>query len=231
MTRILILNPNSSSSVTSNLKEILTAPPNVEFGFYTGPSGSPREIVDVPTSIESEQACLKDILDRNLLNAYDAVLVCCYSDHPLIHSLARHTKISILGIMQATLLYSLANARFQKLFVLTSVHSWEPLLDSAIVSFVGNKSEFPAEKFLPTKALNVSVTRLSDPEEYAKIYNRVDHILNNEYADTKVDCVLLGCAGMAGLDDKLLSSFPQIVFVDSVKIGVEFLNAMTRFAI
>lgn len=229
MTRILVLNPNSSSSVTDNLKVILSAPPNVEFGFYTGPSTSPREIIDVPTSIESEQACLKDILGSDLLDSYDAILVCCYSDHPLIHSLAQHTKIPILGIMQATLLYSLANAKFRSLFVLTSVNSWELLLDSAIISFVGNKAEFPSGKFLPTKALDVSVTRLSDPEEYAKIYNRVNHILTKEYAGSKVDCILLGCAGMAGLDEKLLSSFPGIVFVDSVKIGVEFLNAMTRF--
>lgn len=42
-------------------------------------------------------------------------------------------------------------------------------------------------------------------------------------------CVLLGCAGMAGLDKKLGNTFPGIKFIDSVKIGVQFLESLVRF--
>lgn len=49
-----------------------------------------------------------------------------------------------------------------------------------------------------------------------------------EYASDNIDCVLLGCAGMAGLDEKLHAEFPHIVFIDSVKAGVEFLVSLTR---
>lgn len=56
---------------------------------------------------------------------------------------------------------------------------------------------------------------------------RVDEIFA-EYKDGKIDCALLGCASMAGLDEKLLELYSGVVLVDSVKVGVEFLLALIR---
>lgn len=227
--KILVVNPNSSQKVSDNLAKILSAPPLVEFTFYTGPASAPKEINGTQTSIESEQVVLPDLLDKNVIEKYDGFLICCYSDHHLIHSLGKHTKKPILGIMQATLLYSLLNPSLHKLFILTSVSEWEPLLDQAIIDFIGTSQEFPTKKFQKTKALNVSVLDLSNEEEFAKIKNKVDHFVNVEYANDHIDCILLGCAGMAGLDSKLSQAFPQIQFIDSVKVGVEFLTSIIRF--
>lgn len=225
---ILIINPNSSVNVTNNLKDILVKPPQVEFKFYTGPPEAPKEINGNETSVLSERAVLPDLLKKGIIDKYDGFLVCCYSDHPLIHSLGKHTDKPILGIMQATLLYALLNPSVTRLFILTSVNEWEPLLDKAITDFVG-ANEFPSKKFQKTKALDVSVLSLSDPDEYSKISTRVSDILNKEYAHDSINCVLLGCAGMAGLDEKLRGSFQNVQFIDSVKVGVEFLTGLIRF--
>lgn len=225
---ILIINPNSSVSVTNNLKDILIKPPQVQFDFYTAPPEAPKEINGNETSILSEKAVLPDLLEKGAIDKYDGFLICCYSDHPLIHSLGKHTDKPILGIMQATLLYALLNPSVSKLFILTSVNEWEPLLDKAITDFVG-ASDFPSKKFQKTKGLDVSVLSLSDPEEYSKISTRVTDILKREYAEDNINCVLLGCAGMAGLDEKLNESFPEVQFIDSVKVGVEFLAGLIRF--
>lgn len=225
---ILVVNPNSSTSVTDNLKNILVNPPLVEFEFYTGPPESPKEINGHETSVLSEKAVLPDLLAKGSIDKHDGFLICCYSDHPLIHSLGKLTDKPVIGIMQATLLYALLNPSVTKLFILTSVNEWEPLLDKAITDFVGADS-FPVRKFQRTKGLDVSVLSLSDPEEYAKITTRVTDILHSEYAQDGIDCVLLGCAGMAGLDEKLASTFPGVQFIDSVKIGVEFLTGLIRF--
>lgn len=221
---ILVINPNSSQKVSDNLKDILVAPPLTKFEFYTAPSHGPEEITPDLSTISGEIA-LEDILQRDLISKYDGFLICCYSDHPLVHSLAKHTKKPIMGIMQATLLYALLSA--SKLFILTSVNEWEPVLDKGIIDFVGSDT-FPSKRFAKTKGLDVTVLGLSDPKEYAKIENRVIQVLE-EYKDSNIDCVLLGCAGMAGLDDKLAASFPHIKFIDSVKVGVELLGALIRF--
>lgn len=224
---LLVINPNSSDKVTNNLEKILVAPPGVELTFYTAPTSAPKEIDGNHTSILSEQSVLPDLLAKDVASKYDGFLICCYSDHPLIYSFGKHTKKPILGIMQATLLYGLLNPSVNKLFILTSVDEWEQILDTAITSFVGT-DEFPAKKFQKTKALNVSVLNLSDPEEFSKIYNKVKHFLE-AYSEDNIDCVLLGCAGMAGLDAKLTEAFPGIQFIDSVKIGVELLTSFVRF--
>lgn len=221
MPSILVLNPNSSKKVTENLKATVDAPPSVSLFFYTAPAESPAEITGSATLIESEKAVLEDIQNHDFTK-YDGILVACYSDHPLVYSLATYTKKPVLGIMHATLLYSYANASFTNLIILTSTSGWLPLLDEALIKFAGAGS-FPTAKFHKSAALDVLVLNLSDPVEFANISQRVLSILNA--AERPIDCVLLGCAGMAGLDKKLLDHFPGIVFIDSVKAGVNFLTA------
>ncbi|WPK24903.1 hypothetical protein PUMCH_002202 [Australozyma saopauloensis] len=226
MPSILVINPNSSQKVSDNLEKILVPPPNTNLFFYTAPAEAPKEIDGTESLIESEQVVLPDLLAKGLHEAYDGYLVCCYSDHPLIHSLAKSTTKPVLGIMQATLLYSYSNARLNKLFVLTSTSGWNATLDEAITSF-GGAGVFPAQKFQRTRALDVLVLSLADEDEFAKISRRVAEVFD-EYKEDKIDAVLLGCAGMAGLDEKLLALYPEVVFVDSCKVGVEFLSALTR---
>lgn len=225
--KILVINPNSSEQVTKNLEKTITQPENVQLFFYTGPSDSPKEITPT-TSLQSEKAVLEDfkvnIEDR--LN-YDGYLVCCYSDHPLVYSLGKLTKKPVMGIMQATLLFALLQptTKTTRLFILTSTSEWELVLDQSIIDFVG-ADNFPVKKFEKTRGLNVNVTNLADEEQFSKIYNVTKSIFN-EYKD--VGCVLLGCAGMAGLDTKLGEKFPNVRFIDSVKIGIEQLVTLIRF--
>lgn len=226
MSKILVINPNSSKKVTDNLEKILVPPPGVDFTFYTAPPHGPAEITPT-TSQLSEQVALPDLISKNVINEYDGFLVCCYSDHPLVHSLGKHTAKPILGIMQATLLYALQKTTNGKLFILTSTSEWNTVLDEGVSTFIGVE-EFPIKKFQRTKAFDVNVLNLSDPEEFSKISNRVEELLK-EYEDDNIDCILLGCAGMATLDTQLSKKFPHIKFIDSVKIGVELLSSLIRF--
>lgn len=213
---ILVINPNSLASVTKGLENTLEASPGTSLHFYTAPSSAPKEIDGTETLILSEAAVLPDL--ENRLGDYDAFLVCCYSDHPLLTSLPKRTSKPVLGIMQATLLYALAKGT--KSVVLTSTSGWNPLLDAAIAKFAGGFPDF----FYPTCALDVSVVNLNNEGEFAKIEERVRALLNT----VDVKCILLGCAGMAGLDKKLLQIFPRVKFVDSGKAGVAFCAAMMR---
>lgn len=220
--KILVINPNSSEKVTKNLEKTITQPENVELFFYTGPPDSPKEITPT-TSLQSEKAVLEDFkVNINDRLDYDGYLVCCYSDHPLVHTLGKLTQKPVMGIMQATLLFALLQPT--KLFILTSTSEWELVLDQSITDFVG-ANNFPTKKFEKTRGLNVNVTNLADEEQFDQIY-KVTKSIFNEYQD--VGCVLLGCAGMAGLDRKLGEKFPNVRFIDSVKIGIEQLTTLIR---
>lgn len=74
---ILVINPNSSESVTDGLRETLQPPPGCPLVFYTAPSHAPPSINDVTTAALTASACWEDIRDKGLLDLYDAFLVCC----------------------------------------------------------------------------------------------------------------------------------------------------------
>ena len=226
--KLLVINPNSSESVTANLKPVLPKANDVVWEFYTAPPAAPREITGKQTSIESEQIVLEDIKQKELYKTYDGFIVGCYSSHPLITSLSKLARKPVMGIMQATLVYALANPQVTKLFILTSTTEWEPLLDEGILDFVG-ASEFPSRKFLKTRGLDVSVTSLANEEEYSKIRDRLCSILASDESYKDVDCILLGCAGLAGLDAKLAADFPHIRFVDSVKVAGTMLHSLVQY--
>lgn len=216
--RFLIINPNSSQSVTDNLKDILPTPPATHLTFYTGPPNAPPEIDGPETSRESTEACLPDLLAHHV-DHYDGYLVCCYSDHPLIYELRKHTSKPVLGIFQATVTYAVTKSP-EKFGILTSTGSWEPILDIAVDDFFGAKVPL----FTGTVASNIEVLKLSDPKYFKELVARARICV-----DAGAKTVLLGCAGLSGLEGKLEAEFPGVRFIDSVKIGSELLNALVRF--
>lgn len=222
--KVLVINPNSSEKVTGDMEAILAHNSGIDYDFYTAPSAAPKEISGTETSIKSERVVLPDLVDKRLLN-YDGYLVCCYSDHPLIYSLKTYTSKPIMGIMHGTLLYSMMNPSLQKSIIITSFSSWEPILDEAIMKFF-DTDKFPSNRMAATKSLDINVVNLNNPETFQAIVGRVALILKG---DAAIDCVLLGCAGMVGLDAKLAAQFPGIKFIDGDKISMELLTSLIRF--
>lgn len=216
---LLIVNPNSSQSVTDNLKQLLPAPPSTKLSFYTGPASAPPEIDGPETSRQSTEACLPDLLAHYVVNGYDGYLICCYSDHPLIYELRKHTDKPVMGIFQASVTYAMTKSP-EKFGILTSTSSWEKILDEAVEDFFGVKIPL----FTGTVASNVEVLKLGDPKYFNELVTKARICV-----DAGAKTILLGCAGLSGLEDKLQAEFDGVRFIDSVKIGSELLNSLVRF--
>ncbi len=214
----LIINPNSSKSVTDNLEEILPVPPNTTLKFYTGPPNAPPEIDGPETSRQSTEACFPDLRDHYM--DHDGFLVCCYSDHPLIYKLREITKKPVLGIFQASVTYAVTTSP-SKFGILTSTSSWESILDQAVKGFFGGVD---VPLFTGTVASNINVLKLGDPKYFKKLVERAKICV-----DAGAKTILLGCAGLSGLEKKLEAEFEDVKFIDSVKFGSELLNTLVRF--
>ena len=74
---LLVINPNSTESLTDGLREVLVPPPGTELTFYTAPSNAPPSINDWTTGVQSGAACFADIQGKGLIDKYDGFLVCC----------------------------------------------------------------------------------------------------------------------------------------------------------
>ena len=77
---LLVINPNSSQSVTDGLKSVLQPPPSVILEFYTAPSNAPDSIMDLTTGVLSGAVCFEHMKSKELLDRYDGYLVCCCKD-------------------------------------------------------------------------------------------------------------------------------------------------------
>lgn len=116
--RILYINPNSTLAFTKETVDYLSTrlPAEVVLDFYTAPSSAPASIDGVHDGILSTAAILQDLglaarkSDQRqsfISEKYAAVIVACFSAHPLLPALkeclpAVPTQPPVLGIFEAS---------------------------------------------------------------------------------------------------------------------------------
>ena len=90
-TRILVVNPNSSKSMTVSLQETIEktfSEKSYKISYFTGPDASPPQIDGQETSIKSMEACLPLLIDDQesvyYFQKFNGILIACFSDHPLV---------------------------------------------------------------------------------------------------------------------------------------------------
>ncbi|KAL8279484.1 hypothetical protein RQP46_008046 [Phenoliferia psychrophenolica] len=166
--RLLIINPNSSASITVGLKEALDpfCPPGVELTYYTAPEHAPPSINDFCTASLTAVACYEDIKFKGLHEVYDGFLVCCFSDHPLQHMLRELLGPSsprlCIGIFEAGVATALLlSYRFG---VISTGTGLKPLMTKGVSSVLGaNSSDRWAG--VVTTGLGVVELRDGDPKK------------------------------------------------------------------
>ncbi|KAK9322231.1 Asp/Glu/hydantoin racemase [Lipomyces orientalis] len=218
MPSVLVINPNSSSSVSDTLEEVLVPPAEFSYDYFTGPPGGPLQIDSVTTEITSAANCLPAIVP--LLDKYDGFLVACYSDHPLVHCLKEQTTKPVVGIFQASVLHSLALGG--KFAIVTTVKIWEVLLNEAVRAFLGSETVFAG-----TFSTGLGVLELHDASADVVSQRIGEAALRAVQNGATVIC--LGCAGMAGMEEAISNAVgDKIRVVDGVVAGVEILVGLIR---
>lgn len=239
---ILIMNPNSSESMTVAMEdninklfeiEILNKVLNLTFG--TGPTDSPPQIDGRETSIQSMKACLPLLTDSTnplYYKNFDGVLVACFSDHPLVHALNNYIRqkndtVVVMGLLDTSIHYcNMINC--QPFSIITSNKEWVPILDESVEENYLTTNVLNEKLWRGTISTNLQVLDLHSKESFDQI---VKIIRRENVERLKSHIVILGCAGFSGLQNKLTNEFKQegIIFVDSVLIGLNVLSMMAKF--
>ena len=164
------------------------------------------------------------------LNSYDAVLVACFSVHPLVTQLATRTKAAILGIFEASILTSLAivapPTSQEKFGIVTTGKFWEKHLDVGV--FLGQSQGERNTRFAGVYSSGLTAGdfhTISAEQVQAKLAEATTHLLQSG----NVTCVVMGCGGMAGLEGIIRGAAEQVYgkeraqalyVVDGVRAGV-----------
>jgi Asp/Glu/hydantoin racemase len=220
---ILLINPNSSPHITQAcLKNVASKiSPGVTVHGFTAPPPAPSAIEGRVDGVLSAAECLRVIVP--IKHRFDAFLVCCFSNHPLVTALREEVTQPVLGIMESALYASRMCGN--KLGIVTTSERSEIIHQQSIVEYgFGNFSAGCA-------ACKISVLDLeSKPKEevFAGVIGAAKELVKRRNAD----CICLGCAGMTGAKEACEEAVgkhqSQVMVVDGVAIGVQFLIGLVR---
>ncbi|EPS43031.1 hypothetical protein H072_2983 [Dactylellina haptotyla CBS 200.50] len=224
---ILVINPNSTTSITDSLKQMLEplVPADTILSFFTGPPSAPRSINDSVTSALSADACLPALMPY--IPHHAGFVVACYSEHPLVPLLRQYTSKPVISIFEASITHALLLKGPGGWGIVTTGKVWEDLLSISVGNFVGEEGS--GFEGVESTGLNADELHSVGPDEVRKrIGDAVVRLVGR--GDVRVIC--LGCAGMAGLDDAVTRALEplgkSVYIVDGVKAGVMQVYGMIR---
>lgn len=261
--RILVINPNSNKDMTHGLDDLVNSlhfsSDLTSITTYTAPSG-PNSINNEDDAHETAVIILKDFEENTSLNDYDAYVVACYSQHPLVPALRKRQRTSngaikpVVGIFEASISISLNIVNSSghafalgsekeivpsKFGIVTTGKAWIPLLTMGVNAYLGagiaeEKSQSAAFKGVESTGLNADELHTAPEQE---VRQRMIDATRRQIKDKDVCVVILGCAGMAGMDKIVREACAQelgkedgqkVVIVDGVKAAIAMADGQLR---
>ncbi|RFU73088.1 hydantoin racemase [Trichoderma arundinaceum] len=248
---ILLLNPNSSLVMTKTMEAAATRlaalTPSVSISTYTAPEPSPASIDNGEDIQASVQAVIGDPEFKSLFQSktFDAVLVACFSVHPLVKQLAHSLKpVPVIGIFEASILTALslvptvgAGVQQQQWGIVTTGAFWETNLSNGVAAFLGQPQPLTSPASSSGNGdhrfAGVFSTGLNAGDFHTisqdQINMRLREATKRLLSSGNVSCVVMGCGGMGGLQDMIRTIIIQeygqdrakeVCIVDGVQAGV-----------
>ncbi|GAA6027409.1 hypothetical protein JCM8097_007840 [Rhodosporidiobolus ruineniae] len=246
---ILVVNPNTTASMTDGLKPLLepfiassALPPPT---FFTSPSGVPS-INNSHDCHSSGTLTLPHLLP--LLDSHSAILIACYSVHPLVAQLKSIAPSKpVIGIFEASVLASLALLAGEpgetQFGIVTTGAVWEEILSGGVRDFLGCASGSGSGRFAGVATTGLDATELHDApaEEVERRLKEATKglIRKSRAGGGTLRAVCLGCAGMAGMDETVRKACVEelgeeegrkVAIVDGVKAGYALLEGQVRMS-
>jgi allantoin racemase len=216
--RLLVVNPNTSRAMTETIRlaaEAAAAGSGVEVEARC-PANGPESIegrFDEIVSAYWTLDCVMQVADR-----YDGIVVACYGPHPAIEAIREAVEVPTMGIMEASVLYALPlGSRFS---IVTTSPRWQPLLEEG-VKLLGVEGRCASVRSSGLAVLDLD--RLPAAQVRARLAEEARAAVESDGAEV----ILLGCAGMAGLEAAVAAA-AGVPVVDGVRAAVALVGALAR---
>ena len=230
---IYVVNPNSSTVITEALSASLTpqTPPGCSTYFVTGPPSAPASIQDVPGSIISAAETYRSLLSSSpsadlAQHPASGFLIACFSDHPLVGMLRQQCphKPSI-HLLEAAVIHALSTGT--RFGVLTTGRSVVPDVEAGVRKLMGGNSD----RYVGTHATGLGVVELQTGNR-----DKVEALIRKgaqELVGKGADVIILGCAGMTGMEKLVRSACAEVgednvAVIDGAKAGLQVLAGLAR---
>lgn len=201
----------------------------------TGPPEAPEAINDEDQAKQSAEACLPVLLERmKSPKPPSAVLVACYSEHPLVSMLKEKVAdptFVALGIFEASIDAAVEVIKpGEKFGIITTGKAWEPLLTDGALKILGEKEDDDVEPDCFAGVIGTGLSVLELYREEDKDVTRLMAEAAKELVAKGATAICLGCAGMSGLEQTVQNTVteegksPKAKVIDGVRAGIQALR-------
>ncbi|KAG6013972.1 hypothetical protein E4U43_007019 [Claviceps pusilla] len=211
----------------------------------------PMTALLAPPSIDNDhdiQASTNDVLAclatrPGLFTGYDAILVACFSVHALVPALSgRLPGVPVTGIFEAGVLAALSLlGPSEKWGIVTTGEFWERHLGEGVDAFLGIRGRGRGRGCGAAAAAGVEHTKFAGvfssgltagdfhTVSASEVREKLGAAARRLLASGEVGCVVMGCGGMAGLEDIIRSAAVEVYdesrakslyIVDGVRAGI-----------
>lgn len=212
--RILVLNPNTTASMTDKIGAAARriASPGTEI-VAVNPTHGPASIEGFFDEAMSLSGLLQVIHDTPDV---DAVVIACFDDTGLDAARCLTDK-PVVGIGEAA--YHMASMISNKFSVVTTLARSVPALEHNLHRYG------LSARCARVRSSEVAVLELEEPgsNAYARISDEIGHAVR----DDRAEAIVLGCAGMTDLADRLASEH-RVPVLDGVSCAVSLCESMVR---
>lgn len=228
--------PSSPATKTTQTDDFASSLQSVEITTYTAPKDSPASIDNAEDIKASTKVVWADLQATGLLKDFDGVLIACYSKHSLVTEI--QTSLpglpTVTGIFEASVLASLPLVRPGLGWgIVTTGKFWEAHLTDAVENFLGKDPR----SFLGVQSTGLVAGDFHGDVPPEVIRDKLKAATKRLLASGHPDCILMGCGGMAGLEDVIRTAVREeqgeeaakhIHVIDGVRAGVGVLEQMVR---
>jgi allantoin racemase len=215
--RLHIVNPNTTASMTQGIAAAAraAAPADVTIT-ATEPDFGPASIEGFYDGAFAVPGMLARVAEAERAGA-DAHLIACFDDTGLdaARSLA---EAPVVGIGEAA--YHAASMLGTRFSVVTTLSRSIPVIEDNLMRYGF------ARRCARVRASEIPVLALEGKDGEAKIGEEIARALKEDGADA----IVLGCAGMAGMAERLAAKY-RVPVVDGVAAGVAIATALARLGL
>ena len=213
--RILIINPNTTYAFTEAIeKTAMQVKSDDTKVICANPAAGPSAIESDYDEFLSVAPCLDVVLPRR--GDFDALVVACYGNHPLVYAAREALEQPVIGIMEASL--HLACMIGDRYSIVTSG-------DRAISMFWrGVRALGLSTHCASIRSTHTSVLAL-EGEQKLDVRDLIAKEARVAIEQDDAEVISLGCAGMVGLAEEM-SELLGVPVIDGVAAGVKVAEAL-----
>lgn len=213
MSRILVINPNSSTTMTEDIHDTV---------LRFKPEGWQFDVIRIeksPLVLESftdytlAGANVLDYLEENDLSGYDGILLACFGD-PCLWALKEQVSIPVIGIAEASI--SLALLLGYKYSIIAAVPKAKAMMESLVRSY-GME-----DRMASVEELNVEICTFMEQKQ---LLEEAALSCGKRAIEKGAEVLILGCAGMTILGDDAAKKL-EVPVIDPIKAGLGTLKSI-----